>query len=134
MNEYVFEGRLPQGDRFDPAGERLHEARHEGDRSKLDEMENKDEVLRGLRAGLAQAAEGYLNSARSLSRKRSEAARKLEKLVEAEINDLAMKASFRIAVEESEAEEHWTASGIILVVIFALFSAGLILMERYKLM
>ena len=81
-------------------------------RSKLDEMENKDEVLRGLRAGLAQAAEVYLKAARSLSRKRSEAARKLEKLVEAEINDLAMKASFRIAVEESEAEEHWTASGI----------------------
>ncbi len=81
-------------------------------RSKLDEMENKDEVLRGLRAGLAQAAEVYLNSARSLSRKRREAARKLEKLVEAEINDLAMKASFRIAVEESEAEENWTVSGI----------------------
>jgi DNA repair protein RecN (Recombination protein N) len=36
----------------------------------------------------------------------------LEKLVEAEINDLAMRASFRIAVEENEAEEHWTSSGI----------------------
>ena len=47
-----------------------------------------------------------------MSRKRSEAARKLEKLVEAEINDLAMRASFRIAVEESDDEKHWTPSGI----------------------
>jgi DNA repair protein RecN (Recombination protein N) len=75
-------------------------------------MENKDEILRDLRSKLAAAAEDYLKAARSLSRKRTEASRRLEKLVEAEINDLAMKASFRIAVEESEAEEHWTSSGI----------------------
>ena len=81
-------------------------------RRKLDEMENKDEVLRELRAKLAVAAEEYRKSARSISRKRSEAGRKLEKLVESEINDLAMRASFRIAVEENEAEEQWTASGI----------------------
>jgi len=81
-------------------------------RRKLAEMENKDEVLRELRAKLATAAEDYKKAARSVSRKRVEAARKLEKLVEAEINDLAMRASFRIAVEENEAEEHWTSSGI----------------------
>ncbi len=81
-------------------------------RRKLQEMENKDEILRDLRSKLAGAAEDYLKAARSLSRKRTEASRRLEKLVEAEINDLAMKASFRIAVEESEAEAHWTSSGI----------------------
>ena len=81
-------------------------------RHKLDEMENKDEVLRDLRVQQAEAGQEYVKAARALSRKRTEAARKLEKLVEAEINDLAMKASFRIAVEESEPEEHWTASGI----------------------
>jgi DNA repair protein RecN (Recombination protein N) len=81
-------------------------------RRKLAEMENKDEVLRELRAKLAAAAEEYLKTARVLSRKRIEAARKLEKLVEAEINDLAMKASFRIAVDESADEAHWTPSGI----------------------
>jgi DNA repair protein RecN (Recombination protein N) len=81
-------------------------------RRKLAEMENKDEVLRDLRANLAAAVEDYKKVARSLSRKRSEAGRKLEKVVEAEINDLAMRASFRIAVEENEAEERWTASGI----------------------
>jgi DNA repair protein RecN (Recombination protein N) len=81
-------------------------------RRKLAEMENKDEVLRKLRMELAAAADDYRKAAKSISRKRTEAGRKLEKLVEAEINDLAMRASFRIAVEESEAEEHWTASGI----------------------
>ena len=79
---------------------------------KLTEMENKDEVLRELRAKLAAAADEYKKAARSVSRKRTEAGRKLEKLVEAEINDLAMRASFRIAVEENEADEHWTSSGI----------------------
>ena len=81
-------------------------------RRKLAEMENKDEVFRELRAKLAEAAEEYKKAARGISRKRIDAGRKLEKLVEGEINDLAMRASFRIAVEESEAEEHWTSSGI----------------------
>ena len=81
-------------------------------RRKLSEMENKDEALRELRAKLAAAAEEYLKAAHAVSRKRSDAGRKLEKLVEAEINDLAMRASFRIAVEEDETEDHWTPSGI----------------------
>jgi DNA repair protein RecN (Recombination protein N) len=81
-------------------------------RRKLTEMENKDEVLRELRVKLTAAADDYKKAARSVSRKRTDAGRKLEKLVEAEINDLAMRASFRIAVEENEAEEHWTSSGI----------------------
>jgi DNA repair protein RecN (Recombination protein N) len=81
-------------------------------RRKLSEMENKDQVLLELRAMLAVAAEEYRKAARGVSRKRLEAGRKLEKLVEAEINDLAMRASFRIAVEENEGEEQWTSSGI----------------------
>ena len=81
-------------------------------RRKLSEMENKDQVLLELRVMLAVSAEEYRKAARGVSRKRVEAGRKLEKLVEAEINDLAMRASFRIAVEENEAEEHWTSSGI----------------------
>jgi DNA repair protein RecN (Recombination protein N) len=81
-------------------------------RRKLSEMENKDQVLLELRAMLAVAGGEYRKAARAVSRKRSEAGRKLEKLVEAEINDLAMRASFRIAVEENEDEAHWTSSGI----------------------
>jgi DNA repair protein RecN (Recombination protein N) len=78
---------------------------------KLAEMENKDEVLRHLRAELNHAAADYLDRARVLSRLRFEAARKLEKLVESEINDLAMKARFKIEVAGSDEEGNWTAAG-----------------------
>ena len=78
---------------------------------KLSEMENKDEVLRQLRSELAAAAQEYLTAARGLSKKRYEAARKLEKLVEAAINDLAMKSSFHIEVTGSDEEQNWSASG-----------------------
>jgi DNA repair protein RecN (Recombination protein N) len=78
---------------------------------KLLEMENKDEVLRQLRAEFGQAAEEFLAAARTISKKRYEAARKLEKLVEAEINDLAMKSNFRIEVSGSDEEGNWTAAG-----------------------
>ena len=79
---------------------------------KLSEVENKDEILRQLRGELAKAAESYLHAARALSKKRSEAARKLEKIVEAEINDLAMKSAFRVELTRSEDEADWGASGI----------------------
>ncbi len=78
---------------------------------KLAAMENKDETLRTLQSALAQAAKEYLSEARAVSKKRHDAAKKLEKLVESEINDLAMKSSFRIGVGSDEAEGHWTASG-----------------------
>ena len=83
---------------------------------KLSEVENKDEILKKLRGELAAAGAAYLSAARSLSKKRAEAARKLEKLVEAEINELAMKSSFRIEITKSEEEGNWTASGIDAVV------------------
>jgi len=79
---------------------------------KLSEVENKDEILRGLRSELAKAAGEYLRAARTLSKNRVEAARRLEKLVEAEINDLAMKSTFRIEMTSSEEEGNWTGSGI----------------------
>jgi DNA repair protein RecN (Recombination protein N) len=79
---------------------------------KLSEVENKDEILRGLRSELAKAAGEYLRAAWALSKKRAEAARRLEKLVEAEINDLAMKSTFRIEMTSSEEEGNWSASGI----------------------
>jgi len=79
---------------------------------KLAEVENKDEILQQLRSDLAKAADNYLKTARTLSKKRSDAARKLEKLVETEVNDLAMKSTFRIQKTTSEDERDWTASGI----------------------
>jgi DNA repair protein RecN (Recombination protein N) len=79
---------------------------------KLSEVENKDEILRELRAELAKAGTEYLRTARALSKKREDAARKLEKLVEDEINDLAMKSAFRIEMTTNEEEGNWTAAGI----------------------
>jgi DNA repair protein RecN (Recombination protein N) len=81
-------------------------------RRKLSEVENKDEILRQLRADLKQAADEYLRAARALSKKRHDAAGKLEKMVESEINDLAMKSHFRIELTSSQEEGNWSAGGI----------------------
>jgi DNA repair protein RecN (Recombination protein N) len=78
---------------------------------KLAEMENKDEVLRGLRAELAKAAERYIEVARAVSLRRYEAARQLEKQVESEINELAMKACFKAETTGSDEEVNWTPRG-----------------------
>ncbi|MFZ1011652.1 MAG: DNA repair protein RecN, partial [Candidatus Sulfotelmatobacter sp.] len=79
---------------------------------RLSEIENKDEILRELRVELAKAGAQYLREARALSERRQQTARKLEKLVEAEINDLAMKSVFRIEVTASEQEGDWTGTGV----------------------
>jgi DNA repair protein RecN (Recombination protein N) len=94
-------------------GPTLEDMIHHGEEvsRKLSEMENKDEILAQLRRELAQAAHEYLQATRAISRKRCEAARKLEKLVEAEINDLAMKSDFHIEVSGTDEEGNWTASG-----------------------
>src|SRR6185312_9188797 len=81
-------------------------------RQKLNEVENRDEVLRSLRRELESAAQAYLNEARALSRLRVAAARKLEKLAESEINELAMKAAFHVEVKTSEDESEWSSSGL----------------------
>ncbi|MDR3763818.1 MAG: DNA repair protein RecN [Acidobacteriota bacterium] len=78
---------------------------------RLNDIENKDEVLATLRKQLATAANKYLDLARQVSRRRYEMARKLEKTVEAEINDLAMKVKFQIEVSGADEEGNWTASG-----------------------
>jgi DNA repair protein RecN (Recombination protein N) len=78
---------------------------------KLNEMENKDEILARLRRELAGAAAEYLQLARAISKKRFDAGRKLEKIVESEINDLAMKSHFHIEVGGNDEEMNWSASG-----------------------
>src|SRR5438445_4362773 len=78
---------------------------------KINEWENKDEVLRQLRAELTNAKEHYIQASWIVSKKRAEAARRLERLVEAEINDLAMKSTFRIESVASEEEGNWSPSG-----------------------
>jgi len=80
-------------------------------RQKIAEMENKDQILLELKAELTLAADAYRKAAGAVSRKRTDAAKRLERAVEAEINDLAMRASFHIEVEENPSEEDWTTSG-----------------------
>jgi DNA repair protein RecN (Recombination protein N) len=78
---------------------------------KVNEVENRDEVLHQLRKEIAAAGEDYLKHARAVSRKRQEQARKLEKLVETEVNDLAMKVRFKVEVSASEEQTSWSADG-----------------------
>jgi DNA repair protein RecN (Recombination protein N) len=79
---------------------------------KLNEIENRDEILRASRMQLEAAATEYLTDARSISRARAAAARKLEKMTEAEINELAMRARFHVAVQTAEDEANWSPTGI----------------------
>jgi len=78
---------------------------------KLNEIENKDEVVNKLRTEMANAGKKYLELARAISKLRHDAARRLAKLVEIEINDLAMTSVFRIQVQGTEDEPNWTAAG-----------------------
>jgi DNA repair protein RecN (Recombination protein N) len=91
---------------------------------KLNEVENRDEILRDLRKQLAAAAQEYLTEARSIAATRTAAARKLEKIVEAEINGLAMKARFQVAVSTAEDEANWSASGLDSVAYLIATNAG----------
>ncbi len=108
------EDRLAQLDRlkrkYGPSLEEVVALGEELER-KLSEMENKDEVLRGLRTEQTKAAEQYLAAAQTLSRQRYDAARQLEKMVESEINELAMKARFKAETGGSDQEANWTPSG-----------------------
>ena len=78
---------------------------------KLAEIENRDEILKGLRVDLGGAAEAYKAAARAVTAERAAAAKRLEKLAEAQINDLAMKARFSIAVTPREDPVAWTGHG-----------------------
>ena len=79
---------------------------------KLEQIENKDESLRKLRAELAGAEKNYVAASGELSRQRAAAAGRLEKEVEREVNELAMKARFKIEVSGTENNSGWTAEGM----------------------
>jgi DNA repair protein RecN (Recombination protein N) len=78
---------------------------------KLNELENREDVVRELKKELETAAAAYLTAAQAVSKKRYSSARELQKLVEAEINQLAMKAQFKIEVSGSDEQPNWTAAG-----------------------
>lgn len=78
---------------------------------KLGEIENRDELRQRLEKGIAIASQEFLKLAKAASARRRELARKLEKLVETEINQLAMKVKLRADVTSSEEENAWSAAG-----------------------
>ena len=80
-------------------------------RAKLDEIENRDQLLADLTAQLAQAAKSYIVAAEALTGQRTAAATRLTKRAETEINQLAMKARFEITVNAQREEQSWTAHG-----------------------
>lgn len=79
--------------------------------AKLGEVENRDGILKTLRAELDEAAGAYRQAAAALTAERQAAAARLAKLAEAQINSLAMKVRFEVAVRASEQESAWTAAG-----------------------
>jgi DNA repair protein RecN (Recombination protein N) len=78
---------------------------------KLTEVEDRDETLKTLRAYLEKAAADYSKAATALTADRKAAAAKLAKLAEAQINSLAMKVKFEVAVTSSDQESAWTSTG-----------------------
>ena len=78
---------------------------------KLSEIENRDEIIKTLRSDLSRAAQSYREAAQALHNERAVAAKKLEKLAETQINDLAMKVRFAIAVTSGEDTATWAAHG-----------------------
>lgn len=79
--------------------------------SKLAEVEDRDEILKSLRAELDHAATAYQAAASTLSIGRKSAADKLAKLAEAQINSLAMKVRFEVAVISADEQSGWSSSG-----------------------
>jgi DNA repair protein RecN (Recombination protein N) len=82
---------------------------------KLNELENREARLKELEVELGTAAESYRKAAHRLSEQRVSAAKKLAKLAEKQINELAMNAKFAVdvitPVTAEEAESNWSASG-----------------------
>jgi DNA repair protein RecN (Recombination protein N) len=78
---------------------------------KLAEVEDRDGLLKVLRKDLEEAAAAYRKAANALTAERKAAAQKLAKLAESQINSLAMKVRFEVAVAESAQQSDWTAHG-----------------------
>ncbi len=78
---------------------------------RLSEVENRDALLVELKAKQEQDAAAYQKVAALLTAARTEAAKRLEKLAEAQINDLAMNTRFHVQVTAEKASEKWTAHG-----------------------
>ena len=77
----------------------------------LAEVENRDAILAELKADEARLAAAYEKAAGELTAKRTEAAGRLGKAAEREINDLAMQVRFAVTVTARRERGSWTAHG-----------------------
>jgi DNA repair protein RecN (Recombination protein N) len=91
---------------------------------KLSEIENRDALLMELKAKEERDAEAYRTAAAQLTARRTDAAKRLEKLAEAQINDLAMSTRFHVRVEAEKTSASWTAHGWDLVECLIATNAG----------
>jgi len=78
---------------------------------RLAEVENRDALVEELKAKETKDAAAYEAAASQLTAGRTEAAKRLEKLAVAQINDLAMNTRFNVKVTARKAPENWTAHG-----------------------
>ena len=78
---------------------------------KLAEVENRDALLEELKAKEKKDAAGFEAAAERLTAARQDAAKRLEKLAVAQINDLAMQTRFSVKIAAEKAQEHWTLNG-----------------------
>jgi DNA repair protein RecN (Recombination protein N) len=83
---------------------------------KLEEGENRDDLIKKYRAELEASSSAFVKAASALTAERKAAAERLGKLAEAQINSLAMKTRFEVAVVPEGAREQgnegaWTAQG-----------------------
>ena len=79
--------------------------------AKLAEVEDRDEILKQLRIELDSARVHYASAAQALSLQRQSAAKVLAQLAENQINDLAMRVRFEVAVNPQSDESTWAAHG-----------------------
>jgi DNA repair protein RecN (Recombination protein N) len=78
---------------------------------KLEELENRDARLAELEKLLMVAEAKYQVAAKKLTAERLAAAKRLAKVAEKQINELAMHARFEVDVLSREGEDSWTAAG-----------------------
>ncbi len=79
--------------------------------AKLAEIENRDVLIAEAKKRVAEAEHIYTCVAQDLTEMRTVAARKLEKLAEQQINDLAMKVRFRVEVASQKEQTFWSGVG-----------------------
>jgi len=79
--------------------------------NKLAEVENRDALLAELQIKQAKDAAVYEAAATQLTMARTEAAKRLEKLAAAQINDLAMNVRFAVRVTADKDSSDWSAQG-----------------------